>query len=570
MAQADPQRDIETIADRGRRAVDGPSRDGSGPGATPSLANASALVTMAASDQPRFANFSLVLSVLALVTLIDMAAFLRHDSRPLRVACASLLVAMIVGGVVQWWAFQSKRRWLSVFMAVYFVGFLATAVVGELYAGVFSPFPCVVALTITVASFGGLTRFDVPIVALVCITYFAAAVAVSLGIVDDPGIFAPAHASKAERLSAATLVLGVFVAALWQARASRKLIVAAIERSNEAVLEAQRRAVQLAEANQELEAVAGAGAARGGRYTGARIGSFDLGPLIGRGGMGEVYASHRRGDGRPAAVKLLNAHALGEEALVKRFLREADITTQLHAPHIVEVLEAGVADDGAPYLAMEMLSGQDLAWHLRHRTRLPLAEVVGLVAQVARGLSAAHAAGVVHRDLKPANLFLHVPEPPAEPTWKILDFGVSKLRESQGTLTEGALVGTPGYMAPEQVRGEAADERADVFALGAVAYRALTGQPPFGLTDVQAVFEVVYRQPTAPSALTRGSPEDVDRVMAIALEKSVEGRFADATEFADALRAASRGELSVALRARADALIRARPWGTVQTAATVP
>jgi serine/threonine-protein kinase len=565
MGQADPQRDIVTVADQGGRAAAAPNGDGLGPDATPSLANASALVTMAAADQPRFANFSLVLSVLALVTLVDMAAFIRHDSHPLRAACASLLVAMIVGGVVQWWAFKRKRRWFAPFMVVYFVGFLATAVVGELYAGVFSPFPCVVALTITVSSFGGLARFEIPIVALVCVTYFAAAVLVSLGIVDDPGIFAPAHASNAERLSAATLVLGVFVAAIWQARASRRVIIAAIERSNEAVLEAQRRAVQLAEANRELDAVAAADAARGGRYTGARIGSFELGPLVARGGMGEVYASHRPGDGRHAAVKLLNARALGEEALVKRFLREADITTQLHAPNIVEVMETGVTADGAPYLAMEMLAGHDLAWHLRRRTRLPIAEVVILVEQVARGLSAAHAAGVVHRDLKPANVFLHEPDPPGDPTWKILDFGVSKLRESRGTLTEGALVGTPGYMAPEQVRGETADERADVFALGAVAYRALTGQPPFGLTDVQAVFEVVFRQPTAPSALTKGLSEDVDRVIAIALEKRAEGRFSAATELADALRAASRGELPVALRARADALLRARPWGTVQT-----
>jgi serine/threonine protein kinase len=213
---------------------------------------------------------------------------------------------------------------------------------------------------------------------------------------------------------------------------------------------------------------------------------------------------------------------------------------------------------------MELLSGHDLAWHLRHRTRLPLDEVVTLVEQVARGLEAAHAAGIVHRDLKPPNLFLHEAPAPREGEWKILDFGVSKLRESSGTLTEGALVGTPGYMAPEQVRSENADGRADVFALGAVAYRALTGQPAFGVTDVQAVFDVVYRQPSAPSELLRGLSRDVDRVLAIALEKKVEGRFASAGELAAALRLASRGELAPELTARADAILRARPWGSVK------
>jgi hypothetical protein len=564
MPEVDPQHDVVTQADLGKRVAASASPLGPRDAGTPSVASVSARVTMAAADRPRFANFSLMLSLLALLTLVDMVVFIRHDSPPLRVVCASMLVVMVLGGVVNWWAARNNPRWLVPYMVAYFLGFLVAAIVGELYAGVFSPFPCVVALSITVAGFGGLTRFDGPVVAFVCVTYLGAAVFVSVGIVDDPGIFAPAHASVGERLSAAVLVLGVFAAALLQSRASRRLITAAIERSNEAVLEARRHEIQLAEANRHLDAMLGADAGRGGRYTGARVGSFELGSIVARGGMGEVYASRRIADGHPAAVKFLTARALGDEAIVKRFLREADITARLHAPNVVEVLEAGVTTDGEPYLAMELLSGHDLAWHLRHRTRLPLDEVVTLVEQVARGLEAAHAAGIVHRDLKPPNLFLHEAPAPREGEWKILDFGVSKLRESSGTLTEGALVGTPGYMAPEQVRSENADGRADVFALGAVAYRALTGQPAFGVTDVQAVFDVVYRQPSAPSELLRGLSRDVDRVLAIALEKKVEGRFASAGELAAALRLASRGELAPELTARADAILRARPWGSVK------
>jgi serine/threonine-protein kinase len=213
---------------------------------------------------------------------------------------------------------------------------------------------------------------------------------------------------------------------------------------------------------------------------------------------------------------------------------------------------------------MELLVGHDLAWHLRRRTCLPLAEVVSMVDGVAVGLKAAHEAGIVHRDLKPPNLFLDEHDPQA-PVWKILDFGVGKLRDSSGTLTQGAVLGTPGYMAPEQVRAETTDARADVFGLSAVAYRALTGQPPFSLQDVQATFDVVYRQPLAPSTVQRGVPVDVDRVFAIGLAKQPHDRFARITELAAALRAASREQLPAPLRARADAILQVQPWGTVKS-----
>src|SRR5439155_13924929 len=139
----------------------------------------------------------------------------------------------------------------------------------------------------------------------------------------------------------------------------------------------------------------------------------------------------------------------------------------------------------------------------------PLAELVELVRQIAAGLSAAHRAGVVHRDLKPANLFLV--EKPGDDTWKILDFGVAKLRGSTGTLTQRAIIGTPGYMSPEQAQGREVDPRSDVFSLGAVLYRALTGRPAFSGPDLpQILFDIVYRCPTRPSEIVASLPRDVD------------------------------------------------------------
>jgi serine/threonine protein kinase len=187
-----------------------------------------------------------------------------------------------------------------------------------------------------------------------------------------------------------------------------------------------------------------------------------------------------------------------------------------------------------------------------------------LVEEVACGLEAAHAAGIVHRDLKPQNLFLHERPFPEAPVWKVLDFGVGKLLESGGTLTEGALVGTPGYMAPEQVQFGAADARTDVFALGAVAYRALTGQPAFGGHEVQRLFDAVSKQPVAPGQVLPGLPADVDRVLALALAKKPSDRPASASELAGAFGAAAQERLPAALRARADAILRARPWGSAR------
>src|SRR5262249_43325939 len=149
-----------------------------------------------------------------------------------------------------------------------------------------------------------------------------------------------------------------------------------------------------------------------------------------------------------------------------------------------------------------------------------------------------------------------------EAKWKILDFGIAKLRGSTGTLTQRALVGTPGYMSPEQAEGGQVDARSDVFSFGSVLYRALTGRPAFSGPDTPKVlFDVVYRSPARPSSVAPSLPVDLDAVLAIALAKDRDDRFASAIELASAIEAGARGALSPDRRARAEAVLTALPWG---------
>src|SRR5262249_1793022 len=206
-----------------------------------------------------------------------------------------------------------------------------------------------------------------------------------------------------------------------------------------------------------------------GRFTDQVVGSFRLGVLIGRGGIGEVYEALAAADRREAAVKLLHPGTLAEPIHVQRFLREAEIASRLDCPHVVRVLASGTTASEIPFLVMERLRGSDLAAQLRRQRRLALPATKILVDQVAIGLEAARVAGIVHRDLKPHNVFYA--EENGLRRWKILDFGVSKSGGS-GTLTRGHVVGTPASMAPEQARGTDVDHRADVYSPPATIYRA--------------------------------------------------------------------------------------------------
>lgn len=281
-------------------------------------------------------------------------------------------------------------------------------------------------------------------------------------------------------------------------------------------------------------------------------GKYRLGELLGRGGMGEVYQAERLDGGGEVAVKVLYAHLCGPDDLV-RFRREAAIAAKLPAQHIARVYDVGhEAEGGHHYLAMELLRGEDLGTLLRRRGMLPSAELLPIVEQLAAGLASAHALGIVHRDLKPQNIFLVGSASP--PQVKLLDFGVARFLEG-GELTQSAmLIGSPGYLAPEQASSEYGEvgPRADVFALGTIIYRAVTGQSAFAARNPAiAVYEVVHNEPAPPSDVNSQLPADVDAVLAIALAKKPAQRYATPTELARDLRLAFTTGLDTDVRSRA-------------------
>lgn len=296
-----------------------------------------------------------------------------------------------------------------------------------------------------------------------------------------------------------------------------------------------------------------------GRLSGHTLdGAYRLGELLGRGGMGEVYMAEDR-DGRHVAVKVLYAHLCGPDDL-ERFRREASIAAQLPAEHVARVSAVGRdASGGHHYLVMELLRGEDLGTLLRRRGQLPAVELLPIVDQLARGIEAAHALGIVHRDLKPGNVFLV--DAPAGPLVKVLDFGIARLVESSQLTQSAMLIGSPGYLAPEQAASEFGEvgPGADVFALGTIIYRAITGHSAFpARTPAAAVYEAVHREPPPPTRLDATLHSDLDVVLALALAKQPRQRYSTPSELVRDLRAAYAGELEPATRARARAL-RSRP-----------
>ncbi|HZO13737.1 MAG TPA: serine/threonine-protein kinase [Polyangiaceae bacterium] len=293
-----------------------------------------------------------------------------------------------------------------------------------------------------------------------------------------------------------------------------------------------------------------------GPHAGRVVGRYYLGHSIGRGGMGHVYRATELQSGRVLAVKVVNKpeHVLGQG----RFAREVQSLREVSSPHVVEVLDWGVTDDGHDFLAMELLAGRSLAAILEKDGRMALPEAVRLVEEIASGLTAAHQLGIVHRDIKPSNLFLS--QQVCGTRWKILDFGLCKNYELHNSLTRGFAIGTPGFMSPEQAFGERLDLRSDVFALAVVTYCVLTGEQPFvGNDAVAIVSRVIHQQPCSPSGF-RELPRDVELVLALGMAKRVSDRFPDAESFARALAAGVQSALDEELRQRGESLLRSFPW----------
>ena len=283
-------------------------------------------------------------------------------------------------------------------------------------------------------------------------------------------------------------------------------------------------------------------------------GRYRIERLLGVGGMGSVLLARHEVIGQHVALKLLHPEAAHSPAAVERFVKEAKAASKIDGQHVVKIYDVGT-EDGRPYLCMEYLRGQDLGQLFDSRGPMPTYEVCTALLDAIVALAQAHSAGIVHRDLKPSNLFF-AEQPAGKPVLKVLDFGIAKMDDGPSNMhatSTGMIMGTPSYMAPEQMRSsKMVDARADIWALGVIAYELLTGRLPYqgdSLGDI--LFAVVEKPPPLPHELRPEIDPELSAVIMKCMQRDPARRFATVTELSDALEpfaAVSRIGTSAALR----------------------
>jgi serine/threonine protein kinase len=304
-------------------------------------------------------------------------------------------------------------------------------------------------------------------------------------------------------------------------------------------------------------------------------GKYRVEKIIGSGGMGIVVSARHITMNHLVAIKILNLEdETDREEAISRFLREARAAARIDSDHVVRVTDVSALEDFTPYMVMELMEGSDFRKVLHQRGPLPIAEAVGYVLQACEGLSAAHAAGVIHRDLKPSNLFL-AKRPNGTEIVKVLDFGISKVSTRPGEVaitTTNTLMGSPVYMAPEQMRStRTVDSRADIWSLGLILYELLTGETAFsGDTVPEVCVAVMSGEPRAISDFRDDVPQELQAVLLKCMAKDRAERYPTMAAFArDLARFADVGARVHADRASASLKV-ARPGLETESEVLVP
>ncbi len=290
---------------------------------------------------------------------------------------------------------------------------------------------------------------------------------------------------------------------------------------------------------------------------------------LGHGGMGTVYAAEHMGLHRKVALKVLRKELAHDDSSARRFAQEARAASAIEHRNVVDIFDFGTLPSGCFYYVMEMLAGEDLAQVLHRVGRLPWASARGIVEQVIRALGAAHERGVVHRDIKPSNCFVVAAKRPGDPdTIKILDFGIAKVASptAGGPALTAAhdIIGTALYMAPEQARGEAVDARTDIYAVGVLMYRMLTGRVPFsGSSNVQVIIQHATAEPPRPRSIVPELAQEVEAIIVRALAKDPGQRFGSMEEFERAVMATAGSESRPVTGSGGD--VQERPYVVAET-----
>jgi eukaryotic-like serine/threonine-protein kinase len=273
-------------------------------------------------------------------------------------------------------------------------------------------------------------------------------------------------------------------------------------------------------------------------------GKYRVVRVLGSGGMGFVASATHLELGHQVALKFMKPFAARTPRLVARFMREARAACRLQSEHAARVRDAGTLPDGTPFMVMEYLEGEDLASLIKVSGALSFVEAIDYLVQACEAIAEAHSLGIIHRDIKPANLFLtHLPD--GKSCLKVLDFGVSKHldgEEADRLTRTNTVLGTPHYMAPEQMRSaDTADARSDIWALGAVLFHLLAGRAPFESDSLTDLYAQVLRDPPVPLRSARpDAPLELDAVIARCLEKEPAQRFQSVDALAHALRSVRR------------------------------